>query len=148
MKCNQSRPGFKLVSPGPFFTTITITPRAPPPYYYYYYYYYYYISFQDMQSIFWFLVSLINHYHINGLHLFWDSFEWFCLQISNDTKYFSSLVQRYRDRGLVIAIAYYWPCGQFLPLARKTGVPSQVESYERLKKWYLMPSWLTLSIVR
>ena len=30
MKCNQSRPGFPLVSPRPFPTTITITPRAPP----------------------------------------------------------------------------------------------------------------------
>ena len=30
MKCNQSRPGFELVSPCPFSTTITITPRAPP----------------------------------------------------------------------------------------------------------------------
>ena len=30
MKCNQSGPGFELVSPCPFPTTITITPRAPP----------------------------------------------------------------------------------------------------------------------
>ena len=30
MKCNQSRPGFELVSPCPFPTTITITPRAHP----------------------------------------------------------------------------------------------------------------------
>ena len=30
MKCNQSRPGFELVSPCSFSTTITITPRAPP----------------------------------------------------------------------------------------------------------------------
>ena len=30
MKCNQSRPGIELVSPCPFPTTITITPRAPP----------------------------------------------------------------------------------------------------------------------
>ena len=29
MKCNQSRPGFELMSPCPFPTTITITPRAP-----------------------------------------------------------------------------------------------------------------------
>ena len=29
MKCNQSRPGFELVSPCPFPTTIAITPRAP-----------------------------------------------------------------------------------------------------------------------
>ena len=28
MKCNQSRPGFELVSPCPFPTTITIAPRA------------------------------------------------------------------------------------------------------------------------
>ena len=32
MKCNQSRPGFELVSPCSFPTTITITPRAPPKY--------------------------------------------------------------------------------------------------------------------
>ena len=30
MKCNQSSPGFELVSPCPFPTTIIITPRAPP----------------------------------------------------------------------------------------------------------------------
>ena len=30
MKCNQSRPGFELVSPCPFPTTISITPRVPP----------------------------------------------------------------------------------------------------------------------
>ena len=30
MKCNQSRPGFELVSPCPFPTLITITPWAPP----------------------------------------------------------------------------------------------------------------------
>ena len=30
MKCNQSRSRFELVSPCPFPTTITITPRAPP----------------------------------------------------------------------------------------------------------------------
>ena len=34
MKCNQPRPGFELVSPCPFPTTITITPRAPPKWYY------------------------------------------------------------------------------------------------------------------
>ena len=34
------------------------------------------------------------------------------------------------------------------PLARETWVQSQVESYQRLKKWYLMPPCLTLSIIR
>ena len=34
------------------------------------------------------------------------------------------------------------------PLARETWVQSQVESYQRLKKWYLMRPCLTLSIIR
>ncbi len=33
-------------------------------------------------------------------------------------------------------------------MARKTGFQSQVKSYQRLKKWYLMPPYLTLSITR
>ena len=33
-------------------------------------------------------------------------------------------------------------------MARETGVQSQLESYQRLKKWYLMPPCLTLSIIR
>ena len=33
MKCNQSRPGFELLSPCPFPTMITITPWAPPTLY-------------------------------------------------------------------------------------------------------------------
>ena len=33
-------------------------------------------------------------------------------------------------------------------MAQETGVHSQVESYQRLKKWYLIPPCLTLSIIR
>ena len=33
-------------------------------------------------------------------------------------------------------------------MAWETWVQSQVESYQRLKKWYLMPPFLTLSIIR
>ena len=33
-------------------------------------------------------------------------------------------------------------------MARETWAQSQVESYKRLKKWYLMPPCLTLSIIR
>ena len=33
-------------------------------------------------------------------------------------------------------------------MARETWVQSQVESYQRLKKWYLIPPCLTLSIIR
>ena len=35
-----------------------------------------------------------------------------------------------------------------LPTAQETEVQSQVESYQRLKKWYLMLPCLTLSIIR
>ena len=33
-------------------------------------------------------------------------------------------------------------------MVRETGVQSSVESYQRLKKWYLMPPCLTLSNIR
>ena len=32
-------------------------------------------------------------------------------------------------------------------MVQETGVQFQVESYQRLKKWYLMSPWLTLSII-
>ena len=38
--------------------------------------------------------------------------------------------------------------GACSPIARETWVQSQVVSYQRLKKWYLMPPYLTLSIIR
>ena len=34
------------------------------------------------------------------------------------------------------------------PIVRETGVPSQDKSYQRLKKWYLIPPCSTLSIIR
>ena len=33
-------------------------------------------------------------------------------------------------------------------MVRENGLQSQVESYQKLKKWYLMPTCLTLSIIR
>ena len=51
-----------------------------------------------------FLVLIINHYHINGLHLIWDSFEWFRLQISSCVKYFLLFCLRHWDRGLIVVI--------------------------------------------
>ena len=38
--------------------------------------------------------------------------------------------------------------GECSPLVRDACVQSQVESYQRLKKWYLMPPCLILSIIR
>ena len=57
---------------------------------------FYYISFQDMQPFFFkFLVSVVNHYHINGLHLFWNSFH---------AKWFFLSCPRHCDRELVVVI--------------------------------------------
>ena len=39
-------------------------------------------------------------------------------------------------------------CRSCLPMAQETRVQSQVESYQRLKKWYLILPCLTLSIIR
>ena len=33
-------------------------------------------------------------------------------------------------------------------MIQKTGVQSQVETYQRIKKWYLMPPCITLRIIR
>ena len=41
-----------------------------------------------------------------------------------------------------------WKQPECSPMAWETGVQSQVESYQRLKKWYLMLPYLTLSIIR
>ena len=38
--------------------------------------------------------------------------------------------------------------GRVLSMDRETRVQSLVESYQRLKKWYLVPPCLTLSIIR
>ena len=38
--------------------------------------------------------------------------------------------------------------GEYSPMARETGIQSQVESYQRLKKWYFIPPCLTLSNIR
>ena len=37
---------------------------------------------------------------------------------------------------------------EFSPMVRETGVQSLVESYIRLKRWYLIPPCLTFSIIR
>ena len=34
------------------------------------------------------------------------------------------------------------------PMDRQSGIQSQVELYQRLKKWCLLPLYLTLSIIR
>ena len=55
-----------------------------------------------------FLVSVINHYHINGLHVFWDNFEWFYLQLSSDAKYCFLFCPRHCDQRLIVVIVYYF----------------------------------------
>ena len=45
----------------------------------------------------------------------------------------------------------FWPLAYWvmcLPMVQETRVQSQDKSYQRLKKWYLMPFFLTLFIIR
>ena len=37
---------------------------------------------------------------------------------------------------------------EYLPMTQETGIQTQIDSYQRLKKWYLMPPCLTHSIIR
>ena len=63
----------------------------------------YYISFQNMQS-FEFLVSVINDYHIHGLHLFWDNFDWFLSPNKSWGRIFSLSFRRHYDRWFILVI--------------------------------------------
>ena len=46
--------------------------------------------------------------YINGLHLFLDNFDWFCLQINSDIKYFFISCPMHCDQGLIVVIIYYF----------------------------------------
>ena len=48
----------------------------------------------------------------------------------------------------IIGIYYYTLLVECSPMAQETRVQSKVESYQRLKKWYLIPPCLTLNIIR
>ena len=63
--------------------------------------------------------------------------------LKNETKYLSTWI--WHCKKWTPSFAKWVEC---LPMVRETGVQSQVESYQRLKKWYLMPPCLTLSIIR
>ena len=49
------------------------------------------------------------------------------------------------EKGLLEFLA---KCVECLPMVQETWVQSQVVSYQRLQKWYLIPPCLTLSIIR
>ena len=52
------------------------------------------------------------------------------------------------DQAIGLMHKVFAKCIKCLPMAWETAVQSQVESYQRLKKWYLIPPCLTLSITR
>ena len=54
------------------------------------------------QAIFFWVSCLRN----NGLYLFWNSFEWFYLQIRSETKYFFLSCPMYWDWRLIVVIVY------------------------------------------
>ena len=42
------------------------------------------------------------------MHQFWDNFDWFCLKISSDAKYFFLSYSRQCDQGLIVVIVFYF----------------------------------------
>ena len=80
----------------------------------------------------------------------------YCL---HTVKWLQILLSSKHDLGLNLSLLdHWWTVGRVkqpidlvvecLPMGQKTGVPSQVESYQKLKKWFLIPPCLTLSIIR
>ena len=64
---------------------------------------------------------------------------------------FSIILDRLLSPQLRSSICQTGPLAKWLECssnARETGVQFQVESYQRLKKWYLIPPCLILSIIR
>ena len=57
-------------------------------------------------------------------------------------------IQLYDFKYSYLIIIWFVKWLESSPMAWETGVQSQVKSYQRLKKWYLMPPCLTLSIIR
>ena len=66
--------------------------------------------------------------------------------------YTDQYVHRFQNKGCInntVNIAGLLAlCVECSPTVRETWVQSEVESYQRLEKWYLMLPCLTLSIVR
>ena len=73
---------------------------------------------------------------------------WRVLLLGRDTIaifYSSSQVSCIKYSNQILIICTVVECSS---VAQETGVQSQVESYQRHKKWYLIPLCLTLSIIR
>ena len=62
-----------------------------------------------------------------------------------DSVWWLSVSCLYNYQASTHTLAYWVEC---LPMAHETGVQFQVESYQRLKKWYLMPLCFALSTIR
>ena len=102
-----------------------------------------------MQSFFEFLVSVINHYHINGFHLFWDSFERVCFQINSDKIFFpllSKALWSSINSGYIVYYFQIWNKKDVRLWSRWLGFYPRSSHTRDLKKWYLMLPFLTLSI--
>ena len=86
---------------------------------------------------------------------YWKHIDWrltssskiFCLKMLIFKQNTQELFGQYTSN-IHIYIWYIHKWLECLPMAQATGVQSQVESYQRLKKWYLMPPCLSLSIIR
>ena len=93
----------------------------------------------DLFKITWYLIK----WNKNILKIVTWSYNFFLLRI---------IISYLKPYNSVQTNDYHWieinPWVECLPMVWKTRVQSQVKSYQRLKKWYLMPPCLTLSIIK
>ena len=90
-----------------------------------------------------------DHWGTNDEHRAVNKLEIFCQvreNISSSTIDASAYILRYYASVYKTGSLFKWV--ECSPMVREMWVQSQVESYQRLKKWYLIPPCLTLSNIR
>ena len=147
MKCNHSRPGFELVSPCPFPTTITTTPRAPP-------------KIPSIVSLLSAKICILTESTISG-ELVWLVF--ILNTISNFFKQHSQFMNIFNSNMLLrthliffnkFHVVFTWlNCAIGIMVWVFANGPGDRDSFPgwvkpMTQKWYLMPSCLTLNIIR
>ena len=128
MKCNQSRPGFELVSPCPFPTTITITPRAP--------------RWDLMAELVLQISSLSFQYECSRIKLnivcsrIWDAVEFILFFFSS--RYSVCIPRWWKDTHLISdktrINSYSFPRGQDFPLGIRLNETYHVSEYWFIQK--------------
>ena len=102
------------------------------------------VSYFKKSFIYWFVYISVELFYTISFILFFIYHSSPLLFVSLFLSYisFSSFLH------LLIYIYIYGSLVYCSPMVQETGVQSQVESYQRLKKWYFIPLALILGVIR